>query len=169
MVKIFDETKIQKQNAIFDLQKLNHFNKAWIKRLADEDLLERVKPFLKHQVADDTLRKILLLVKERITKLAELDQFSQFFFARPLPQVQTEQTKDYLADALSVLEKNAWTKEAIESALANSANAQGWNRGEYFMALRLAVAGSRVTPPLTESMLIIGQAEILARLKQNLT
>src|SRR3989344_5555263 len=169
MVKIFDETKIQKQNAIFDLQKLNHFNKAWIKRLADEDLLERVKPFLKHQVADDTLRKILLLVKERITKLAELDQFSQFFFARPLPQVQTEQTKDYLADALSVLEKNAWTKEAIESARANSANAQGWNRGEYFMALRLAVAGSRVTPPLTESMLIIGQAEILARLKQNLT
>ena len=169
MVKIFDETKIQKQNAIFDLQKLNHFNKAWIKRLADEDLLERVKPFLKHQVADDTLRKILLLVKERITKLAELDQFSQFFFDRPDAQVQTEQTKKYLADALSVLEKTAWTKEAIESALANSANAQGWNRGEYFMALRLAVTGSRVTPPLTESMLIIGQAEILARLKQNLT
>ena len=169
MVKIFDETKIQKQNAIFDLQKLNHFNKAWIKRLADEDLLSRAKPFVKHQVSDTTLSKILPLVKERITKLAELDQFSQFFFARPLPQVQTEQTKKYLADALSVLEKTAWTKEAIESALANSANAQGWNRGEYFMALRLAVAGSRVTPPLTESMLIIGQAEILARLKQNLT
>ena len=169
MVKIFDETKIQKQNAIFDLQKLNHFNKAWIKRLADEDLLSRAKPFVKHQVSDTTLSKILPLVKERITKLAELDQFSQFFFDRPDAQVQTEQTKKYLADALSVLEKTAWTKEAIESALANSANAQGWNRGEYFMALRLAVTGSRVTPPLTESMLIIGQAEILARLKQNLT
>ncbi len=169
MVKIFDETKIQRQNAIFDIQKLNHFNKAWIKRLADEDLLARAKPFVKHQVADATLRKILPLVKERITRLAELDQFITFFFDRPDPQVQTDQTKKYLADALSVLEKTAWTKEAIESALANSANAQGWNRGDYFMALRLAVAGSRVTPPLTESMLIIGQAEILARLKQNLT
>ena len=168
MAKIFDENKIQKQNAIFDIQKLNHFNKAWIKRLSDEDLLERIKPFLKHQVADDTLTKILPLVKERITKLDELDQFITFFFDRPEPQVQTDQTKKYLADALSVLEKNAWTKEAIESALANSANEKGWNRGDYFMALRLAITGSRVTPPLTESMLIIGQDEILARLKQNL-
>ncbi|MEK7525184.1 MAG: glutamate--tRNA ligase [Patescibacteria group bacterium] len=168
MAKIFDENKIQKQNAIFDIQKLNHFNKAWIKRLSDEDLLERIKPFLKHQVADDTLTKILPLVKERITKLDELDQFITFFFDRPEPQVQTDQTKKYLADALSVLEKNAWTKEAIESALANSANEKGWHRGDYFMALRLAITGSRVTPPLTESMLIIGQDEILARLKQNL-
>src|SRR3989344_2452972 len=171
MVKIFDETKIQKQNAIFDLQKLNHFNKAWIKRLADEDLLSRAKPFVKHQVTDDTLGKILPLVKERITKLAELDQFIKFFFIRPDPYTpdMSDLTHSYLQSAFDVLSSVDWTKESIETNLANSANAQGWNRGEYFMALRLAVAGSRVTPPLTESMLIIGQAEILARLKQNLT
>ena len=169
MVKIFDENKIQKQNAIFDIQRLNHFNKAWIKRLSDSDLLSRVKSFLEHQVDDDLLLKIIPLVKERITRLDELDQFIKFFFDRPEPQVQTEPTKQYLADVISILEKVDWNKEAIETDLVNSANAKGWNRGEYFMALRLAVAGSKVTPPLTESMLIIGQDEILARIRQNLT
>ena len=87
---------------------------------------------------------------------------------RPPTQDQTEQTREYLADTFSILGKVDWTKEAIETNLVNSANAKGWNRGDYFMALRLAVSGSKVTPPLTESMLIIGKEEILARLKQNL-
>ena len=171
MVKIFDETKIQKQNAIFDLQKLNHFNKAWIKRLADEDLSERLRPFVKYETSAKLLLKIIPLIKERIFRLDQFDQLTQFFFVRPAPHTSdaSDLTHSYLQSAFDVLSSVDWTKEAIESALANSANAQGWNRGEYFMALRLAVAGSRVTPPLTESMLIIGQAEILARLKQNLT
>jgi glutamyl-tRNA synthetase len=76
--------------------------------------------------------------------------------------------KTYLSDAISVLEVAAWTKESIETGLVDSANSHSWNRGEYFMSLRLAVAGSKVTPPLTESMLIIGRDEILARIKQNI-
>ena len=171
MVKIFDETKIQKQNAIFDLQKLNHFNKAWIKRLADEDLSERLRPFVKYETSAKLLLKIIPLIKERISRLDQFDQLTQFFFVRPDPYTSdmSDLTHSYLQSAFDVLSSVDWTKESIETNLVNSANAQGWNRGEYFMALRLAVAGSRVTPPLTESMLIIGQAEILARLKQNLT
>lgn len=168
MMKIFDENKIQKQNAIFDIQRLNHFNKAWIKRLSDEELLERVKPFIKHEVADDVLLKIIPLAKERITRLDELDQLIKFFFERPDAQVQTEATKGYLTDVLVILSEVDWNKEAIETALVNSANSKSWNRGEYFMSLRLAVSGSKVTPPLTESMLIIGKDEILERIKQNL-
>jgi len=38
MIGIFDETKLQKQNAIYDVQKLNYFNSHWIKRLEDEDI-----------------------------------------------------------------------------------------------------------------------------------
>ena len=168
MVKIFDENKIQKQNAIFDIQRLNHFNKAWIKRLSDEELMSRLKPFLSRAIADDLLLKIIPLIKERISQLNQFNQLTQFFWMRPPTQDQTEQTREYLADTFSILGKVDWTKEAIETNLVNSANAKGWNRGDYFMALRLAVSGSKVTPPLTESMLIIGKEEILARLKQNL-
>ena len=166
MVEIFDENKIQKQNAIFDIQKLNHFNKAWIKRLSDDVLLGRIKPFIKHEVSDELLLKIIPLVKERITQLDQFDQLTKFFFTRPSPADTS--THSYLQSALEVLSSVAWTKEAIETGLVNSANSHGWNRGEYFMSLRLAVAGSKVTPPLTESILIIGRDEILARIKQNI-
>ena len=166
MVEIFDENKIQKQNAIFDIQKLNHFNKAWIKRLSDDVLLERIKPFIKHEVSDELLLKIIPLVKERITQLDQFDQLTKFFFTRPSPADTS--THSYLQSALEVLSSVAWSKESIETGLSNSANSHGWNRGEYFMSLRLAVAGSKVTPPLTESMLIIGRDEILARIKQNI-
>lgn len=170
MVKIFDENKIQKQNAIFDIQKLDHFNKAWIKRLSDDDLLKRIKPFVKHEASDELLLKIIPLVKERITKLDELDQFIKFFFVRPDPNTSdiSDLTHSYLQSAFDVLSSVDWTKEAIETGLANSANSHGWNRGEYFMSLRLAVSGCRVTPPLTESMLIIGKEEVLERINQNL-
>ncbi len=166
MVEIFDENKIQKQNAIFDIQKLNHFNKAWIKRLSDDVLLGRIKPFIKHEVSDELLLKIIPLVKERITQLDQFDQLTKFFFVRPTPADTS--THSYLQSALEVLSSVVWTKEAIETGLVDSANSHGWNRGEYFMSLRLAVAGSKVTPPLTESMLIIGRDEILARISQNL-
>ena len=168
MVKIFDENKIQKQNAIFDIQKLNHFNKAWIKRLSDEELMSRLKPFLSRAIADDLLLKIIPLIKERISQLNQFNQLTQFFFVRPDSSHASDMTHSYLQSAFDVLSSVAWTKEAIETNLVNSANAKGWNRGDYFMALRLAVSGSKVTPPLTESMLIIGKEEILARLKQNL-
>jgi len=167
MADIFDGNKIQKQNAIFDIQKLNYFNKAWIKRLSDNDLMGRIKPFVKHKASDELLLKIIPLVKERITQLDQFDQLTQFFFARPTPA--NTSTHSYLQSAFDVLSSVAWTKEAIETGLVDSANSHDWNRGEYFMSLRLAIAGSRVTPPLTESMLIIGRDEILARIKQNLS
>ncbi len=174
MAEIFDENKIQKQNAIFDIQKLNHFNKAWIKRLSDDDLLERVKPFVKYQTTDDLLRKIIPLIKERISQLDQFDQLTKFFFIRPTPANTSDVSHgsdlshSYLQSALEVLSSVAWTKEAIETGLVTSADSRGWNRGEYFMSLRLAVSGSKVTPPLTESMLIIGRDEILTRISQNL-
>lgn len=175
MVKIFDENKIQKQNAIFDIQRLNHFNKAWIKRLSDGELLSRLKPFLARPVADDLLLKIIPLIKERISLLNQFDQFTKFFFVRPNPTDMSDVSnssdaiRSYLQSALDVLTSVAWNKEAIETNLVSSANARGWRRSDYFMALRLAVAASRVTPPLTESMLLIGRDEVIARIKQCLT
>lgn len=168
MEKIFDENKIQKQNAIFDLQKLKYFNGQWIRRLANDDLLERLRPFQKYQTSDEILKKIIPLIKERISKLDEFDQLTKFFFVRPDLQDQTGETKNYLSDALAVLEKVDWNKEAIETNLVGSANANGWNRGGYFMSLRLAVCGAKVTPPLTESMLILSRDEVLDRISQNL-
>jgi glutamyl/glutaminyl-tRNA synthetase len=46
MVKVFDETKLQKQNAIFDIEKLRYLNSQWIKKLDQDTLFDKLKPFL---------------------------------------------------------------------------------------------------------------------------
>jgi glutamyl/glutaminyl-tRNA synthetase len=168
-VKAFDPAGFQKSNPLFNTQKLIWFNGQYLRRKSDEELLELVRPHLSAVVDEELLIQIIPLAKSRISTLAQFEPLVCFFWQRPEKQEQTDQTYEYLSDAYQVLENiDDWTKEVIESNLVNSANEMGWNRGEYFMALRLAVAGSKITPPLTESMIIIGRDEILARIKHNL-
>ena len=167
-VKFFDEKGFQKGNPLFNTTKLIWFNGQYLRQKSDQELLRLIKPFLKEKHEDALLLQIIPLAKSRISNPKEFESFTGFFYARPEKQTLDEMAKTYLSDAQSVLEKVVWTKEAIETGLVDSANSHGWNRGEYFMSLRLAVAGSKVTPPLTESILIIGRDEILARIKQNI-
>lgn len=169
-VKFFDANGFQKGNPLFSTTKLDWFNGQYLRQKTDQELLGLLRPFLTETRDDDILQKIIPLAKSRITTLAEFEPLTNFFFVRPAPyssDLSDSSQSSYLQSALEVLISVPWSKEAIETALVASANSHGWNRGEYFMTLRLAVAGSKVTPPLTESMLIIGRDEILARIKQN--
>ncbi len=167
-IKNFDANGFQKGNPLFNITKLVWFNGQYIRQKSDQELLNLLRPFLKENHDHDTLMEIIPLAKSRITDLAEFETLTKFFWTRPNNQDLNDSSKKYLANALSILENVDWNKEAIETSLVNSANEKNWNRGEYFMTLRLAVAGSKVTPPLTESMLIIGKEEVLARVAQNL-
>ncbi len=167
-VEAFDQSGVQKSNPIFNPDKLKWFNGQYLRQKSDVELLELVRPYLTTPVDEELLSQIVPLAKTRISTLAEFESLTRFFWSRPERQDQTDQTGHYLSSALSVLEKVNWDKQAIESDLVNSANEKSWNRGEFFMALRLAVSGSKITPPLTESMIILGREEVLTRLKQNL-
>ncbi len=167
-VRYFDPNGFQKGNPLFNITKLIWFNGQYLRQKTDQELLQLIKPHLKKKIDDVLLLKIIPLAKSRISTLLEFELLTSFFWQRPAPQEQTESTKSFLTDAFSVLNQVDWSKEAIETSLVNSANTKNWNRGEYFMSLRLAIAGSKITPPLTESMLIIGREETLARIKQNL-
>src|SRR3989344_3072028 len=167
-VEHFDANGFQKSNPLFNTQKLLWFNGQYLRQKSDRELLELLRPHLKTKADDPLLLQIIPLAKSRIATLAEFEPLTRFFWQRPAPQEQISTTKEYLADALAILSKVGWNKEAIEADLVNSADSKGWNRGGYFMALRLAIAGSRISPPLTESMLILGKEEVISRLKQNL-
>ena len=164
MIKIFDENKIQKQNAVFDITKLDYFNSRWIKRLSDTDLFERLLPFIPSQWPKDSLPAILSLAKDRLVRLSDISTLADFFFIRPGKVDLSETELQYIKVAREVLENVTWSKEAIESGLVSAVKNNGWKNSDFFMALRLAVTGKKITPPLTESMLIIGREEILSRL-----
>ncbi len=166
MAQIFDETKLQKQNAIFDIEKLQFFNKQWIKRLTPAELLPRLKPFLPSSwiAKDSLLLQIIPLTQERLTTLKDFPTLTNYFFSTPDYTSISLTSKQHLIDARSVLSQVEWSKPTIESSLQQLTDTHQYHRGQFFMDLRLAITGQKITPPLTESMLILGQQQILSRL-----
>ena len=180
MIGIFDESKLQKQNAIYDVQKLNYFNSHWIKRLEDEDIFDRLLKFgfipKKWLGDEDKLRKIVSLVKERMHTLKDFAKLAECFFEYKLPQVkeitdQTEAdvaaTRDWLSQASQVMEKlSDFTGEKIHTALGELQKNSAFTPRQAFMSLRVAGTASTITPPLFDTFAVIGKQEIIKRLKQ---
>lgn len=154
LVTEFDISRVQKSAPTFNLEKLNWFNEHYIRQKSDAELVELAKPFTQYAITPE----IVSLIKERITTLSEIDALVKFFFVRP--EVQSGLNKDYLQAAIETLNQG--------TDLAEMAKAKGWKVGDFFMHLRQAICGQKVTPPLTESMLILGKDEVLTRIKQNL-
>ena len=164
LIQAFDINKIQKSNAVFDIQKLNYFNGKAIRAKSDQQLLSLVKPFLQYPAGDELLLKIIPLIKERITALKDTNSLISFFFNTPQIPAELVNYQQYLADIDLVLTKVTWEKTAIETALLKIIDEKNHHKGDFFMGLRLAVCGQRITPPLTESMLILGKDEVVSRI-----
>lgn len=167
-VDAFDPNGLQKSNPLFNTKKLVWLNGQYLRKKSNEELVQLVKPYFEVVPDDDLLLEIAPIAKERLTTLADFPKLTAYFYQRPEPQPQTEITKAYLSKALEVLKSATWDKPDIESKLIDAVKSNGWTNADFFMTLRLAVSGQKVTPPLTESMLILGSNEVLARLEQNL-
>ncbi len=164
LIKVFDINRVQKSNAVFDIQKLNYFNGKAIRNKSDQELLSLIKPYLEYSANDELLLKIIPLVKERITTLKDINQLTGFFFTTPPVPDEMNQYQQYLATIESILGKVEWEKSAIETTLLQLVNDQKYHKGDFFMGLRLAVCGQKITPPLTESMLILGKDAVISRI-----
>jgi glutamyl-tRNA synthetase len=150
----FNIEGFQEANPKFLQNKFDWFNGQYIRQRSDEEFLKLVQPFSKYPLTV----QIAGLVKERLVKLSEIDGLVKFFFERPAPQENLN--KDFLVAAAEAIEK--------DQDLAQMAKDRGWKLGDFFMALRLAVCGQKVTPPFNESIAILGKAETLSRIKQDL-
>jgi glutamyl/glutaminyl-tRNA synthetase len=89
MVEIFDEKRIQRQNAIFDIQRLNYLNSQWIKKMPIEDLFQRLSAFIPADWNDAKVKQILMLVKERMFTLRDFAPAAEYFFKAPSVNVQS--------------------------------------------------------------------------------
>jgi glutamyl-tRNA synthetase len=135
--------------------------------LSPEDFNNRLLPFLpKSWQKDKRLNEILPLIQSRLTTLKDAENYLKLFFEAP--EKVRDLNSDFLNSSLSVLESVAWNKEAIEAGLVGEVAKNNFNKSDFFMNLRLAIAGQKITPPLTESMIILGQEEVVKRLKNSL-
>jgi glutamyl-tRNA synthetase len=169
-VRNFSAGQLQTANPIFNRKKLDWFNGDYIRQKSDEELLLLLKPFWPKGADEKTMKKIVPLIKERISKLSEVAPLAGFFFAKPVVSAEVFDGlpyKEQLTKAAAVLEKlPRWDNEAIQESLSNLITKEGWKVGDFYMSLRVALTGSRFTPPITQSAVILGKEEMLARINR---
>lgn len=178
MIKIFKIDRLQKQNAIFDIEKLNYFNAAWIRKLDNDDLLKRVMEFVPDDWQEDKMVDIIPLIKERLVTLKDAQERGLIFFELPdysadqlLKQSETdkESTTEFLSsvkDTLQALKK--WQPKSLEKSLRQLQTDSGWNPRQAFMTIRLATTGRSATPPLFATLSVIGKNDVIKRLDKAL-
>lgn len=177
LVANFSLDRVGKNPAAFDIPKLEWVNMHYIKDLSAGDLAERLVPFcVREGMAADTeeglakLKAVAPLLVERLKRLEEAPSMVRFLFERGEPDEKAAKALDgqaeYLgavADRLEVLDR--WTTEAIDAALRSLAEDRELKPKKAFQPVRAAVTGTLVSPPLFESLEILGRDETLARLR----
>jgi glutamyl-tRNA synthetase len=183
MVAAFDVTRVSPNPARFDLKKAEAINATHLRALPVEEFVERVVPFLAGAglVADPptaeqrrVLEAIAPLAQERMVVLSDAVGLLGFLFTddvaidpaaaqKQLAGPEAVQVLDAATGALGALAD--WTAPAIETAL-KEALVEGLGRKprQAFGPVRVAVSGRTVSPPLYESMELLGRDRTLARL-----
>ena len=161
---------------VFDLDKLNWLNGKYIRDLEIEDFRVRLHNTV---FSDAYLQTILPLVQERIDTLADFVPYADFFFVGDVSYEETalpklvakNHTPPQTAKALRVLLEEyldailEWSAANIEAAMRAFCEAHEWNPKELFMPIRIAVTGRTATPPLFETMEVLGKARCRWRLR----
>lgn len=149
--------------------KLDWFNGHYIRQKADTDLTQSVKPYVKNDISDTKLSQIVPLIKDRLVKLSDFPNLTELFFKAPLLNSElfsnNNETMKHFNHALTWIIKHDFSKEGLETGWTDEIKSQGWKVGDYFMSLRIAICGSRSTPPITETMLVLGKEEAINRIK----
>jgi glutamyl-tRNA synthetase len=162
---------------VFDLDKLNWLNGRYIRGLSVEDLQARLRG---NVLSDAYLGAILPLVQERIDTLADFVAYADFFFVgdvryeeSALPKLVAKgRTPRETAKAFRVLLEDhldsilEWNAANIEAAMRAFCEADEWKPKELFMPIRIAVTGRTATPPLFETMEVLGKARSRWRLRR---
>jgi glutamyl-tRNA synthetase len=181
MTAAFDVTDVNPNPARFDLKKAESINGDHIRMLAPEDFERRIVPYLQGVLSDPPTEHELAilhaaapLVQERVNLLGEVHGMLAFLFARD-EDIVVEDDALPKADGLTVLDAamaaletlDWWNAAEIEAALrAALIDGQGLKPRTAFGPLRAAVSGRRVSPPLFESMEILGKHSTLVRIER---
>ena len=158
-VKKFGLSRVRKAGPIFNLEKLNWMNGEYLRKTENSKLKTQIYEYFGKKYPKDLIGKTIPFVKDRIKKLSEYESLAGFFFKKPKidKKLLGKNYKEHLKAAMIALENN--------KSLEDVPKKNNFKTGDFFMDLRIAITGKRVTPPINDSIAILGRKETLERLK----
>ncbi len=162
---------------VFDLEKLTWLNGRYLRRLSPAEYLERLR---QGPLAEEYLARIVPLVQERLDRLEDFMAYGQFFFVGEVSYDQEARARlvpkrgtpaETAAALTSLLEEELdplleWEAARLEPLLRGAAQRLGWKTGDLFMSVRVALTGRAATPPLFETMEVLGKELCRRRLRR---
>ncbi|MDQ3098737.1 MAG: glutamate--tRNA ligase [bacterium] len=189
-MQLFEIKDVTSQGPRFDLKKLDWVNGQWVRNIEDAELIKRLteidevveKSHSKYSA--EQISSVLPLVKDRLNLLSGFDDLALFFFEDVEKVIESQEqwktlllgkrndidlTREMLMKAIDVLTiSETWTHDVLESLMRGVLESEGWKIGEFFMVLRVGVTGRSATPPLFETMEVLGKDLCLDRLNKAL-
>ena len=179
LARAFDIAGISKSPAIFDIEKLTHFNATYLRSMEPDAFAKVAEPYIRQGVKGEWFdaAQIAALLQARCEKLTEIPEKVDFFdelpayekelFTNKKSKTNDEVSLAMLEAALPVLEGlDKWELEPIHDALISLAEKLEVKNATLMWPLRIAIAGKAVTPGgAVELCHILGRDEVIRRMK----
>ena len=198
MIKRFDLSGVNKAGSIFNTEKLDWINGAYIRKMDLDELTKLCMPYLieakliekkdtRYKIQDtneivdfDYLKKVVALEQERMKKLSEIRESARFIFVEKLEyekdlliwkKMSLDEVKKNLKLTYQELEKideKDWIKDSLEKVLRNLMEREGIKTGELLWPLRVALTGLKGSPGPFEVGEILGKEKVLERIREGI-
>lgn len=184
MIEVFDFKDFNFSSAFFDATKLDWLNGEYIRKIQNSELKTQIYEYLRKvsnrslstgdHPTEEEIGRVTPLVKERIKKLSDFIPLTNFLWEKPeygKTQFQKLNIKDQNKALINILEKlekmkKPWKPDIFESTFRNLAKDLELSASQMFQLIRVAISGQTITPPLFESIQILGEEETIKRIKE---
>jgi glutamyl-tRNA synthetase len=175
LIRVWKIEQVQSAGGKWDKERLDYFNGVWIRRLSVDELVRRLEPFVPAEWDRATLKKIAPHIQERMKTLREAKDQIGFLFSDNIgyePSLLIPKKRDRMLTAEALVRSRAvlgelepFTAEMIRPGLETLAEQLGWPRKDLNGAIRMAITGRQVGPPLYESLEVLGKENSLRRIE----
>jgi glutamyl-tRNA synthetase len=173
LIKEFALERTQKAGAIFNPEKLDWLNAHYLRNMSADEFISISRDFWSAGWREETLRRALPLVRERLKKLSDLPETGGLFFNLPeydstllvWKKADANSAKQAVEDLIKGLESLSEEEFGVTAKSVVNSISEKLGRGETFWPLRVALSGRENSPGPLEILEVLGKTETLHRLE----